>query len=194
MHQLDRRLHIPPGPAFQAQQAVRRIGTQLLQLAQGSHLVRQAAVPLGSRRRGACALAAGSVRLRGCRSGPLALFRAATQGHALGLPVRIRGRGALFIRCGAALPVHFDGQFVGDAFALGVGHLRPAVIAQFSGGIAEQQAAAAQQEAGHEQKRKKDICSAHNNPIAAERQLGKTNPLCYHELIQFFFQESPHVV
>lgn len=32
---------------------------------------------------------------------------------------------------------------------------------------------------------------AANNPIAAERQLGKTNPLCYHELIQFFFQESP---
>ena len=194
MQQFDRRLHIAPGPAFQAQQAVRRIGTQLLQLAQGPHLVRQARVP-GGRGPGSRAPVPGSACLRRFLPGLAAVRRAAVQGHALGLLVGIRGRGTFFIRRGTTLAVHLDGQFVGDAFALSGGHLGPAVIAQFSGGIAEQQAAAAQQQAGHEQERKKDICSAHNNPIAAEGQLGKTNPLCYHESVRsFFFRSLSHVI
>ena len=194
MQQFDRRLHIAPGPAFQAQQAVRRIGTQLLQLAQGPHLVRQARVP-GGRGPGSRAPVPGSACLRRFLPGLAAVRRAAVQGHALGLLVGIRGRGTFFIRRGTTLAVHLDGQFVGDAFTLSGGHLGPAVIAQFSGGIAEQQAAAAQQQAGHEQERKKDICSAHNNPIAAEGQLGKTNPLCYHESVRsFFFRSLSHVI
>ena len=128
MQQLDRRLHIAPGPALQGQQAVRRVGAQLLQLAQVPHLVRQAAVPLGGRRRGSRPFTVGGIRLWGCRSGLVALLRAAAQGHALGFPVRIRGRGAFLVRGGAALPVHFDGQLVRDSLALSGGHLGPAVI------------------------------------------------------------------